>query len=176
MSVASYWWCELLQGAQFLEPWLKIFYIEIPRVWLDVIGDKLRLRYMEHTSNASTYNLKYRVWRLLDVSIHHCWIMYDVYISAIWNRVQYRCCCWLWIHAMSGIELRATNRLSRTLCITVVVCSLICNVRCPFFKYAPCAAQNHIFNWNDLAGIQYQCTCRKFSCQFSCHSSYTSWS
>jgi len=34
---------------------------------------------------------------------------------------------------MSGIELRATNRLSRTLCIAVMVCSLICNVRCPFF-------------------------------------------
>jgi len=34
-----------------------MFDIEIPRVWLDVIGDKLRLRYMEHTSNASTYNL-----------------------------------------------------------------------------------------------------------------------
>jgi hypothetical protein len=48
---------------------------------------------------------------------------------------------------------------------------LDCNVLCPFFKYAPYTAQNHIFNCIDLAGIQYQSTVRAVS--FIVHSLVT---
>jgi hypothetical protein len=64
-----------------------MFDVEVLHIWLDVIGDMLRPRWLEHTSDASTYNLNLRdldsVWRIFDVTVQHCWIMYGVYVSVI---------------------------------------------------------------------------------------------